>query len=187
MRAKNVGAAAAKGRRALLHDQVGFLLVNGVRKRVSLEGKLFRYRVGEIGPVGGTAAGKNELPEAAVFVSVRLGDRLHDVRSAGHVDVPHAVDIEHAGSLRVDDKGEMHHREKPRLLEEVVETAAGLFNSKIHAHKTDGLPSFWRDHVDTDYGEVAKQRQEAQSEIAGDARDDDGGFRLSHGWGWLKS
>ena len=187
MWAKNVGTAAAQRRRALLHYQVRFFLVNRVWKGVGFEGRFLRHGTGQIGAVRGNAARKNELADAAVFVAVRLRDGLHDASSAGHIDVPHAIDVEHAGTLRVDDKGEVHHGERPRLFEQVVEAAAGVLQPKVHAHKTDGRLGFGGNHVDADDGEIAEMRQEAQSEIAGDASHDDGWFPLSHCWGWLKS
>ena len=94
MRAKNEDTAPAQGRRALLHHQVAFFFVQGIRQRVRAERRVFRDRRRQVGAIGRYAAGKEELPNRGGSIPVRFANRFHHARCAGHIDAPHLVDIE---------------------------------------------------------------------------------------------
>ncbi len=68
--------------------------------------RVFLHRAAGLRTISRNAAGKDELPDVAAG-AVDDADRFHHARGAGNVDLPHALEIEHAGLLRVENEGEM--------------------------------------------------------------------------------
>jgi hypothetical protein len=88
-----------------------------VRQGVPGERELLCHRARQLRSVSRDAADEDELADPVVLITIRLGDGLHDARSAGDINLPHAVQIKYAGSHRVEHEGEMYHCDRPKLAE----------------------------------------------------------------------
>src|SRR6185437_77005 len=75
---------------------------------VSAQREVFPHRSGQIGAVGGDAAGKNEF-ENLPALPVDLADSLHNPGSSSYIDLPHALDFGHAGTNGVNHKGQVDY------------------------------------------------------------------------------
>src|ERR1700722_10856930 len=116
---KNMGtqhehAAVSQRWRSLLDYLIGLHLVNRVRQGMGAQRTVLAYRFRQIWTVRGDAAGENK-PADDGFVAIGFSDSLHHPGCTGHVDVPHAVKIEHAGAHRIEDKRQVNYRDRASL------------------------------------------------------------------------
>src|SRR5215469_15954206 len=122
MWSQEIDAASSQRRATLLNDFVRFLLVKRVRKRVSSEGRVFRYRRWKVRSVGRNTARKNELLDAIICGSIYFGDGFHDPGGSGHVDLPHVLNVQYPGTYRIDDEGKVHHRVGMGIAQQFVQS-----------------------------------------------------------------
>ena len=66
-------------------------------------------------------------------VTIGYRDCLHNASDAGDIDLPHAVDVEDAGLLGVDDESQVYNGLYISFANEVSQTAASRLFAEIHA------------------------------------------------------
>ncbi len=180
MGTQNKDAAPAQARRALLHDQIAFFLVDRVGQRVGAEWRVLRDGCGQIGAVCRHAAGKNELPNCGSGIAVGFGNGFHHTSRAGHVDPPHAVNIQNPCALRIDHKRQVHNRRRLQLAQQQQQLAGGLFSSQVERHKAVDLGMSWGRDINPYDRVIGELLHEPLAKIAGNAGDDDGWFYRIH-------
>src|SRR5262249_12150545 len=136
VRPKNVCAAATQRGSTLLNHLIGLTLVNCVGKCMCFENEFLRDRAWQVRAICRDAAGENELTNAAVLIAVGLGDGFHDASRPRNIDLPHAIQVEYAGSHRIDHKGEVHYRDRASFFEQVIKRLGGTLRAKIRANET---------------------------------------------------
>jgi hypothetical protein len=90
--------------------------------------------------------------------------------------LPHAVDVEHAGSYGVEYKRQVDDGRRLGVAKQKEELAAGFLLPQIHAFETKRKIGGRRIQVYPDHVESSQLRQEPSSEISGDSGNDYGWF-----------
>ena len=125
MRPQDVYAASPQGGATLLYDFVRFFLVYGVRQRVRTECRFLSGRRRQVGPVCRDTTGKDELLDPVVGRSIHFSDSFHYACRAGHIDLPHALDVEHTRAHRINHEGQVDDGEGTGIAKQFVERSGG--------------------------------------------------------------
>ena len=104
------------------------------------------------------AAG-NGVPDDRRFV-IDLGNRLHHPRRSGHIDLPHAVKIQHSRPYQVQHEGQVI---TASALDSRNRRRAGgrILFPKIHAFEAQRKIGRWGRHIHANHVELAQLRQQA--------------------------
>ena len=92
----------------MLDDFIGFHFVNRVRQSMRAQRRVLAYRFRQIRAVNTNAAGENESSNDGI-IAIGLGDSLYYAGGAGHVDLPHAVQVEHPCADGIKDKSQVNY------------------------------------------------------------------------------
>ena len=96
---------------------------------------------------------------------------LHHPRRPGHVDLPHAVDVEHSRAHLIQHKGQMHNRRRPAIPQQKKKLAAGFLVAQVHALESHRQIGHRRRNVHPDHVKLGQLRQQTGSQISGNSRD----------------
>jgi hypothetical protein len=149
MRTQHVHTATSQSRGALLHDFVSFHFVDCIGQRVRAQGKVFAHRFRQVWSVGGNTAGKNKSSYDG-FITISFGDSLHYSGRTGHIDLPHAVEIEHTGTDGIQHKSQVDYGDRAGFPQQKKQLAAGFFETKIHSHEAVPMVAVGRIQIYTD-------------------------------------
>src|SRR5258708_36872265 len=127
------------------------------------------------GAVGGNTAWEDERVNVAV-VPIDLGNGLHYPGSPGDVDLPHALNVEHAALQGIDNEGEMHDGAGVGFLDDLDQLTARRFAAEINLFKLDRKIGAGRSKIYPNDLEVIQQPEKSSSQVAGDAGYDDRWF-----------
>jgi hypothetical protein len=126
MRPQNVHAATTQGGPTLLHHPVRFHLVSSVSVSASRQGSFLGRGRRKAWAVGRHAAHEHEFLDHRPF-PIGFGNRLHHSRRACDVDLPYPVAIQDPGPNRIQNEGQMHHRHRTHLAQQLQKLQAGCF------------------------------------------------------------
>src|SRR3979490_2661746 len=131
MRTQNEDATPAKRRSPRLNDQIAFFLVDRVGQGMGLQRSLFGHGAGNVRTISRNTAWKNELPDTGARIAIGFGNSFHYASGAGNVDLPHLIDVQNTGALRIDDKRQMYDRHGLQLAQQQKQLARRIFLPEV--------------------------------------------------------
>ena len=165
MRTQDVDAAIAQALGTIAHHLIALALVDGVRQRVRAQRRVFFHRAVGLRPIRGDAAGINKLLDVAAG-AVDDADRFHHARGAGNVDLPHPLDVENAGLLRIEYEGEMHDRLHAGGAQQLDELQTTGLAAQVHLLKAGERGFCGWAHVYAHHAKFQQKRKQPGSQIS---------------------
>src|SRR5271165_4844400 len=148
MRTQHVDAAASQRRRALPYYSISLHFMNRVRQTVRAQGKVLAHRFRQVRTVHRNTAGDNELSYDGV-VTIGFADGLHDSGSTGYVNLPHTVEIKHAGADWIKHKGQVNQGDRAGFPQQEEQLTAGCLQTKVHPYEPHGMAGLGRIKIDS--------------------------------------
>jgi hypothetical protein len=106
-------------------------------------------------------------------IPVGFGNGFHHPGCAGHVDPPHAVDVQDPGALGIDHKRQMHNGRRLHLAQQQEQLAGGFFSSQIERDEAVNRGMSWGRDIDAHHLAIRKLLHEPLAKIARNAGDNE--------------
>ena len=138
--------------------------------------RFFGRRSRQVRSVRRNAAGENELLDAVVGGAIGFGDGFHHPRRSRHIDLPHALSVEHSGAHRIDHKRQVHDGVGMGIAQQFVQRSGGRFLAQIQALKLQLGVGLGRIHIHPNHRKTPQQRQQPGAQVARYTGHDDDRF-----------